>query len=416
MRIKEVEQATGLTAKAIRMYESKGLLTVAREAENAYRDYTDEDVARLKTIAILRRLDIPVKEIKQWCDGEVKLEDLIRRASYEARTAQEEQKAKAALTDELLEILEENKDTDLPQAIEDAEELQKLYQELDDLLEETRGNLFWPIWRTLVWSGPIFWSVLFVLDGETRKALWGMAVSLLAIPWICYNWFTYFRVPKLKRIKADTWRLVIFVVTVVPLAIINLLFMADFQQRFLIPEGFLSVNREPWFFIAILWPVVQTMLLMEPKEESKRKKLGLRGVLCLLALNLAILYCGIISITTYSNGTFLRRTIFNPAGREYAMSDITEVKTGFRNGWEGCFLWRSKGDFYYKVTFADGTGEDFSDLNSEDEGPWELLLDFDREVMASGAVKISDWEHRDSFDLDNECLAICDEILNNLSP
>ena len=57
MRIKEVEQATGLTAKAIRMYESKGLLTVAREAENAYRDYTDEDVARLKTIAILRRLE-----------------------------------------------------------------------------------------------------------------------------------------------------------------------------------------------------------------------------------------------------------------------------------------------------------------------------------------------------------------------
>ena len=138
MRIKEVEQATGLTAKAIRMYESKGLLTVAREAENASRDYTDEDVARLKTIAILRRLDIPVKEIKQWCDGEVKLEDLIRRASYEARTAQEEQKAKAALTEELLEILEENKDTDLPQAIEDAEELQKLYRELDDLLEETR--------------------------------------------------------------------------------------------------------------------------------------------------------------------------------------------------------------------------------------------------------------------------------------
>ena len=98
------------------------------------------------------------------------------------------------------------------------------------------------------------------------------------------------------------------------------------------------------------------------------------------------------------------------------MSDITEVKTGFRNGWEGFLLWRSKGDFYYKVTFADGTGEDFSDLNSEDEGPWELLLDFDREIMTSGAEKISDWQHRDSFDLDDECLSICDEILNNLSP
>lgn len=77
MRIKEVEKATGLTAKAIRMYESKGLLTVARESENDYRDYSEEDVQRLKTIAVLRRLDIPVKEIKQWCDGKDTLEELL---------------------------------------------------------------------------------------------------------------------------------------------------------------------------------------------------------------------------------------------------------------------------------------------------------------------------------------------------
>ena len=38
MRIKEVENLTGLTAKAIRLYESKGLLDGAREAENDYRE------------------------------------------------------------------------------------------------------------------------------------------------------------------------------------------------------------------------------------------------------------------------------------------------------------------------------------------------------------------------------------------
>ena len=38
MRIKEVESRTGLTAKAIRLYESKGLLKPARETENDYRD------------------------------------------------------------------------------------------------------------------------------------------------------------------------------------------------------------------------------------------------------------------------------------------------------------------------------------------------------------------------------------------
>ena len=416
MRIKEVEQATGLTAKAIRMYESKGLLTVAREAENAYRDYTDEDVARLKTIAILRRLDIPVKEIKQWCDGEVKLEDLIRRASYEARTAQEEQKAKAALTEELLEILEEDKEADLSQAIEDAEELQTLYRELDDLLEETRGDMFWPVWRTLIGLGPVLCTILYILDGDTRKALIALAISVVMIPLICHTWFSYFRVPKVKRSKAGAWRFVTFVVAVIPLFVINLLFVTDIQERFLIPENALYVCREPWFFLVIIWPVIQMWSLMEPKEDAKRKKLGLRGVLCLLALDLAILYCGIISITTYSDSTFLRRTIFNPAGREYAISDITEVKTGFLSGWDSLFSVNGKGDFYYKVTFADGTREDFSDLNSAVEGPWELLLDFDREIMTSGAEKISDCQHRDSFDLDDECLAICDEILNNLSP
>lgn len=70
MRIKEVQEATGLTAKAIRLYESKGLLEPAREAENDYRDYSQADVERLKTIAVLRRLDVPVREIKSWTDGE----------------------------------------------------------------------------------------------------------------------------------------------------------------------------------------------------------------------------------------------------------------------------------------------------------------------------------------------------------
>jgi DNA-binding transcriptional MerR regulator len=71
MRIKEVEKTTGLTAKAIRLYESKGLLSVARENENDYRDYTPEDVERLKTIAVLRQLDVPVKTIKEWVDGKL---------------------------------------------------------------------------------------------------------------------------------------------------------------------------------------------------------------------------------------------------------------------------------------------------------------------------------------------------------
>lgn len=45
MQIKEVCILTGLSAKAIRLYESKGLVSVERAA-NAYREYTDEQIER----------------------------------------------------------------------------------------------------------------------------------------------------------------------------------------------------------------------------------------------------------------------------------------------------------------------------------------------------------------------------------
>ncbi len=38
MKISEVEKITGLTAKAIRLYEEKGLISVERR-DNSYRDY-----------------------------------------------------------------------------------------------------------------------------------------------------------------------------------------------------------------------------------------------------------------------------------------------------------------------------------------------------------------------------------------
>lgn len=88
MRIKEVEERTGLTAKAIRLYESKGLLNVARDNENDYRDYTEEDVERLKMIAFLREMDISIQGIKDWADGKLTIKDLMRYTAGQANDAE----------------------------------------------------------------------------------------------------------------------------------------------------------------------------------------------------------------------------------------------------------------------------------------------------------------------------------------
>ena len=47
MKINDVEKITGLSRKAIRLYESKGLISVSRD-ENTYRNYSSEDVEKLK--------------------------------------------------------------------------------------------------------------------------------------------------------------------------------------------------------------------------------------------------------------------------------------------------------------------------------------------------------------------------------
>ncbi len=73
MRINQVETAVGITKKNIRFYEEAGLLHPRRDAANGYREYSQQDVERLRKIKLLRRLDVPLVQIQQMLDGELTL-------------------------------------------------------------------------------------------------------------------------------------------------------------------------------------------------------------------------------------------------------------------------------------------------------------------------------------------------------
>ena len=77
MRIKEVEDLVGITKKNIRFYEKEGLLTPGRELENSYRDYTDEDVKRLRIIKLLRKLDMPISAISDVLEDRLSLPEAL---------------------------------------------------------------------------------------------------------------------------------------------------------------------------------------------------------------------------------------------------------------------------------------------------------------------------------------------------
>ena len=78
MNTKQVEELTGMSRQNIRYYERMGLLEPARDDSNAYRDYSEEDVRRLKLIRMLRMLDMPLKDIQDIINEKVSLREAVR--------------------------------------------------------------------------------------------------------------------------------------------------------------------------------------------------------------------------------------------------------------------------------------------------------------------------------------------------
>ena len=65
MQIQELADHTGVSAKAIRYYESIGVLPAPRRRPNAYRDYVEADVERVRLVAGARHLDFSLDDVKE---------------------------------------------------------------------------------------------------------------------------------------------------------------------------------------------------------------------------------------------------------------------------------------------------------------------------------------------------------------
>lgn len=76
MKINEVEALTGVSRANIRYYEKEGLLKIERKS-NGYREYGEEDVARLRKIIIFRKLGLSVQTVHELLDGRLALSDAL---------------------------------------------------------------------------------------------------------------------------------------------------------------------------------------------------------------------------------------------------------------------------------------------------------------------------------------------------
>lgn len=103
MKIKEVEEYTGINSNTLRYYEEQGLINPKRNASNSYREYSKDDVQLLLRIKFLRNLKIPIKVIADILNRTITTQAAVQETLIELRS----QKEDIELSIKLLEMLEE---------------------------------------------------------------------------------------------------------------------------------------------------------------------------------------------------------------------------------------------------------------------------------------------------------------------
>ena len=413
MRIKEVEQRTGLTAKAIRLYESKGLLKPARETENDYRDYTEEDVARLKTIAVLRKLDIPVKTIKEWTDGAVKLRGILQKAADQNREASRENELRHKLASDLVKLVEEDPERDLGEAVQDLQEWDDLMEELEELLDSEGKHIASPMWLTLIALGPILWTVIYIQEGMPGKALVAFAISMFFVIRLTLRWRVYLMTPKSQRKNDGCLTMVLLgvvsfaAVFAVFIGIQNIQMDLFYQNQ----TDVVLYRMLPWLFLVeivggLFW------LLSEPWKKKWKWKRAAAIAAVLVAVNAVYLQACVMAVSVANEDGITRYSMFCTEGELTPYTEIERIDTGFRGKKMGMPIGNT-GDFYYEITFSDGRTEDWGEaICHEEEVSWSFMVWFDQWCSSGGAEKTGSDEYSEYCEMDQMYVDILIEVVN----
>ena len=138
MKIGEVANETGLSISNIRFYEKKGLLRPERKEESGYRDYTAEDVNRLKMILLYRKMGLPIETIYLVFQGSITFAVALERQTEELRKQKEEITASLELCQKILKetkLEEINVDTYLD-FVAAEEENGKHFVEIQEIIDD----------------------------------------------------------------------------------------------------------------------------------------------------------------------------------------------------------------------------------------------------------------------------------------
>ncbi len=173
MRINEVEKAVGIPKTNIRFYEEQGLLSPRREPGNGYRDYSEADVRTLQIIRLLRKMAVPLEEIRRLQTGVLSLSDSMARHRIYLNSQLENLMQIQAACQTLEESGETLATLDVTQWESHIEALEKGGTKFMNVSQDKRKKKTGPIVAAAVWIA--FFAAILAL------MIWGYTVD--PIPW-----------------------------------------------------------------------------------------------------------------------------------------------------------------------------------------------------------------------------------------
>ena len=133
MKINEVEALAGISKKNIRFYEEQGLLSPRRNAVNGYREYGEEEVTTLRRIRLLRKLGVPIEEIRQMLSGALTVGDGMCRHKIALEREQRN-------LDQSIQLCRELQNLEIPISALDAESILARMEQLEQGGTTFRNN------------------------------------------------------------------------------------------------------------------------------------------------------------------------------------------------------------------------------------------------------------------------------------
>ena len=176
MKINEVEAVVGVTRRNIRFYEKEGLLNPARNNLNGYREYSEAEVEELERIKLLRKLGVPLDEIRRMQKGGVTVSDAMRRHMITLEREQEGLVQSMALCGRL--IQEEIRLCDLDAKIW-LEEMKKMERKGVTFQDKQRGDVKRKRYVTTALAAAV---MVVLMVGMIALLIWAFSVDPVGAP------------------------------------------------------------------------------------------------------------------------------------------------------------------------------------------------------------------------------------------